>query len=332
MKWKEIIFGALITLIITIIAGITVWKLTKEPTKPDPVANVVFESDSPAHFESKSKNLMFNTVRIGNLGDKTAHKVTVSIEFPEETNILDFTISNSSGNAANGNHKELDSKKSEKLFSFDMLMPDEVVTISILTDGYEEDSLNISSRYDEGVGESGKLSKRLYIKPDNSNKSIVGALVAMLLGLFVAYMYYRLRGLLGGSRSKNNSAFMLLHQGLINEATQMFESEFNSRGVTSYEIANLGLCKGLSGEREKAEQFYKSAELYSSSKNIKALVEFNRALSYFNSDETEKAKKHFLIAVEKDESMVKNYIKYSVYAFALVNSFEEFQRFIPKGS
>lgn len=332
MKWKEIIFGALITLIITVIAGIVVWKLTKEPSKPTPNANIVFESDSPAHFESKSKNLMFNTVRMGNLGDKTAHKVTLSIEFPHDTNLLDFNVSNSSGKAANGNHKELESKPNEKLIFFEMLMPDEVVTISILTDGYDESYLKISSRYDGGVGKNGKLTKSFYIEPENNSKPIVGALIALVTGLFVAFMFHRLRQLMGGSRSINNSAFMLLHQGLINEATKMLESEFNSRGGTSYEIANLGLCKGLNGDIETAEKLYKSAELYSSSKKIKALVEFNRALSYFNSNELEKAKKHFSNALTSNQKMVKSYITYSVYARKLVEEIDDFKAFIPKNS
>lgn len=333
MKWKEIILGALITLIVTIVAGIVVWNLTKEPAKPDPKAKVVFEIDSPAHFKSKSKTLVFNTVRVGNLGNKTAHKTTISIEYPEKTTILDFTISNSSGKAAKGNHKELESKGNEKLILLESLMPDEVVTISMLTDGNTEDNLNVSARYEDGIGERGILAKGFYSVPErNKYKSILSMFITLLLGVFMTFMLYRLRQRMGGSRSVNNSAFMMLHQGLISDASKMLESEFHSKGGTAFEMANLGLCKGLSGDLEAAEKLYRSAELYSSSNPIKVLVEFNRSLSYFKAEKLEEAKLHFSNAIEINKRLVKWYVKLSEHGQNLVNHFDEFKGFSPKSS
>jgi hypothetical protein len=333
MKWKEIILGALITLIITIVAGMIVWNLTKEPTKPEPMAKVVFESDSPAQFKSKSKNLIFNTVRIGNLGNKTAHKTTISIEYPEKTNILDFTISNSSGKAAIGNNKVLESNKNEKLIFIESLMPDEVVTIAMLTDGNKNDNLIISARYENGVGEKGILAKGFYLEPErNKYKSISGLFITLLLGVFITFMLYRLRQRMGGSRSVNNSAFMMLHQGLIDEATKMLESEFHSKGGTAFEMANLGLCKGLSGDLDAAEKLFKSAELYSNAKPIKVLVEFNRSLTYFKSDDLDKAKLHFSNAIKTNKRLVKWYVKLSEHGQALVNNLDEFKEFSPISS
>jgi tetratricopeptide (TPR) repeat protein len=328
MKWKEIILGALITLVVTTVAGVVVWNLTKEPKKPEPESKVVFERDSKAHFKSKSQNLVFNTVRIGNLGNKTAHKLKLSIDYPEKTNILDFTISNSTGKASAGNHKELESESSNKLILIENLMPDEIVTISILTDGLIDDSIEVSARYAEGIGQEGSLAKGFFIEPErNRYEPLYAAFVAMLLGVFMSFMIYRLKQKLGGSRSINNSAFMMLHQGLIENATKMLESGFNSKGGTAYELANLGLCKALNGELETAEKFYKSAELYSKSKEIKALVEFNRSISYFNQNNFEKAKQHFTNAVNTSKSTIKWYVSLSDYAQELVDKFDEFKEF-----
>ena len=333
MKWKEIILGALITLIITIVAGLAVWDFTKEPKKPEPTAKIIFESDTPAYFKSKSKNLMFNTVRIGNLGNKTAHKITLSIAFPEKNNILDFTLSNSSGKAAKGNHKELESNGNEKLIFLESLMPDEIVTISILTDGNIEDHLVISSRYAEGVGEKGLLAKGFYIEPErNKSKVLIAVFISLFLGIFISFMIYQLKQNMGGSRSINNSAFLMLHQGLTSEATKLLESEFHSRGGTAFEFANLGLCKGLSGDLDAAEKLYTSAELYSPSKQIKVLVEFNRSLSYFQANDLDNAKKHFSSAIALNKRLVIWYIKFSRYAQNLVKSFDEFNELTVKDS
>lgn len=332
MKWREIIIGAIVTLLITVIGGLVVWKFTKKPPSPAPKSSIIIEYDTPALFESNLKRLLFNTIRVGNVGDKTAHDVFLSIEFPKNIKILDSAISISSGGSAYNNQKELLSKEYEKLISIKSLMPDEVVTISILVNGASNDKAKISARYDEGIGEYGSLTKRPN-SMDNQNEGRAGkaAMSALVLGALLVYMGLRLKNIMGGVRSVNNSAFMMLHQGMIKEATKLLEDEIARRGGTSYELANLGLCKSLSGDREGGENLFKVAELYSASNSIKTLVAFNRAIAYYKDGQTDEAVKLLECAIKQSKSSIEKYLKFSKYAVELVDERDEFSSIrIPK--
>lgn len=330
MRWKEMLFGALLTLLVTVIGGLVIWKFTKEPPKPDPLPYVVYQVDSPASFKSKSTNVMFNTVRIGNLGEKTATDVVLSIEFPENTKISDFSISNSSGAAARENQKILASKDNEKIIRIQSLMPSETVTVSILSSDYKKEELKVAARHSSGLAEEGSLSNRISISPEGGAKAKEAAVSALILGLILPIMLYRMKAMTGGFRSRNNSAFVMMHQGLIDDAQKVLESELHLKGGTSFELANLGLCKALSGDFESANKLYAAAELYSKTMHIKALVAFNRAISDFESDDKEGAKKHFEIAIKIYKRRIKKYVSYSLYAQAMISSLGGYDEFMPE--
>jgi len=225
-------------------------------------------------------------------------------------------------------------KKYEKLISIDSLLPEETVTISIITNEYSEKSLHVSGRYDEGLVEKGFLSKRIDIdkllgKGPQAEKA---ALTALLVGILLAVMLIRLKHELGGVRNVNNSAFMLLHSGLIEEATKILENNMTNRGSNSYEMANLGLCKALTGNKETAENYFSAAELYSRTKQIKALVAFNRAIVSFESEDYQSAKSYFENAAALAKSRIKLYVKCSKFGIKLAEHFEEFSEFLPPKS
>lgn len=326
MKWREIIIGAIVTLLITVIGGLVVWEFTKKPPSPEPKSSIVIEYDTPAIFESDSKRLLFNTIRVGNVGDKTAHDIFLAIEFPNNIEILDSTVSISSGGSAYNNQKELPSKKHEKLLSIKSLMPDEVVTISILVNGSSKDKAEISARYNEGIGKHGSLTKRpdIFIDPFDETRATKAAISALTLGALLVVMTFRLKNMMGGKRSVNNSAFMMLHQGMVKESTKLLEGEIARKGGTSYELANLGLCKSLSGDIEGGENLFKVAELYSSSKSIKTLVAFNRAIAFYKNGQTDEATKLLELAIKESKFSVEKYLKFSKYAVELVGERDEF--------
>lgn len=307
MKWKELIIGALVTLLVTIVGGVVGWKFTKVPPAPDPAPHIAYQMDTPAKFTSESKSVVFNTVRIGNLGNKVAEEIVLSVEFPDGTEISEFSIVNSSGAAARNNQNELSSEENEKIVQVDSLMPDEVITLSILTNSYEG-SPKVTVRYSGGLAEQGPLVKAP--NPDAEEpQAKKAALAALILGLLLPIMLYRLKRIMSEFRSLNNSAFMILHQGLIAEATKMLENEINSKGATSFELANLGLSKALSGDFDTATKLYSAAELYSKSKHIKALVAFNRAISSFDANDLTLAKEQFEIASNLYKKRIKEYVE-----------------------
>ena len=64
--------------------------------------------------------------------------------------------------------------------------------------------------------------------------------------------------------------------------------------------------------------------------HIKALVAFNRAISDFESDDKDGAKKHFEIAIKIYKRRIKKYVSYSLYAQAMISSLGGYDEFIPE--
>lgn len=165
---------------------------------------------------------------------------------------------------------------------------------------------------------------------DSESQAEKAAFAAMLLGIFIPLMIIRLRKIMGGIRSVNNSAFMMLHQGMVEEAKQLLDTEIARRGGTSFELANLGLCLALSDNRESGDKLFRAAELYSSANSIKLLVEFNRAISAHQNGENDSAISHFSSAWNISKRGLRRYLRLSKLAQQMVQECEEISTIVEK--
>ncbi len=331
LKWREILIGALISMAITIAGGVTVWQLTREPPKPPAKADIIFQADTPAKFKSKSKDLAFYTVRVGNVGEKAAKEVYVSIIFNKKSVITDSAVTISSGAAAHKNQTEIASDSNEKLVRITSLMPGEIITTSLLVKDSSAVQPVVSARHADGIGRENRLvGGKSTIDVDPESRAEKAALAALLLGILIPVMIFRLRKKMGGLRSVNNSAFMILNQGMVEEAKRMLETEIASRGGTAFELANLGLCLALSDNREGGEKLFRAAELYSSANSIKLLVEFSRAIAAHKNGENDSATSHFSNAWNESKRGVRRYLKFSELAQRMVQECEEISTLVEK--
>ena len=78
MKWREIIIGALVTLFVTALGGITVYYATKEPEIPKK-ENLVYTIEDPTTFESPTSSFRLQSIRLANVGDLPAEQITLGI-------------------------------------------------------------------------------------------------------------------------------------------------------------------------------------------------------------------------------------------------------------
>jgi hypothetical protein len=72
MRWKELLIGVAITLIVTVVAGILVWLITREP--PPTSEDLHFKTDYVALSAAPSA-LGVGSVKVANLGSKVARNV-----------------------------------------------------------------------------------------------------------------------------------------------------------------------------------------------------------------------------------------------------------------
>ena len=95
MRWREILTGALITLFVTIAAGIIVFYVTFQ--KAPAGEKLVYEVGKPFTFDSQKTKDSFQNIQVANIGEQAAHDVVVVVRFSGPVRVLDHSIGFSSG-------------------------------------------------------------------------------------------------------------------------------------------------------------------------------------------------------------------------------------------
>jgi len=109
MNWRDTLIGALVTLCITIIAGLILYYATRESS---PAEKLVYRIDTSGTFGADQNKLTFLTIHIQNTGNKAAKNVklvtTVEPGFSIESKQITFSVGQvadyqdtSSGNTLN---------------------------------------------------------------------------------------------------------------------------------------------------------------------------------------------------------------------------------------
>lgn len=213
MKLKEILVGAVVTLVVTFLGGVGIYYWTKEPDEKKTEA-LYYSISQVAKFKGGEKNVGFNIAKIRNQGGLTAKNVVLRIDFPS-ANITDYSIESASG--LKPKSQSIDKQKA--VFVFETLVPSDDVTLGLLTSTSE--TPEISLRSNESLG---KLEEK---KPISSAKEKINRLAVYyipFLGISaILALFYVLRT---GRRveevddsipinSRNDMGFVLLHQDLL---------------------------------------------------------------------------------------------------------------------
>ena len=109
------------------------------------------------------------------------------------------------------------------------------------------------------------------------------AIIAALIFAFLLPVYKKISKAtqLAYSDSTNNSAFLLLHQGFIQEASQILEDTIRKGEDITFAFSNFAICKAKDGEFEQADSLIRAAKFYAgSSQHENAVINFNESLIY----------------------------------------------------
>jgi tetratricopeptide (TPR) repeat protein len=248
---------------------------------------------------------------VKNFGTKPAHNVRIVAELPRDFSIKEKTVASTSGPVANFN----DLSSSDRLnISTQVLTPGEQVTASMLIDGPGEPVLQIGVRSDDSLGRKGEDAsvadgnKNAKVAAFVSGAAVFGAQMA-LMSLFL----WRRRNLFAGKADRaNNTAFVLLHQGLLDEATKLLKSHIEADGGTPVSLSNYALALGLSGDVKGAEQRLAAAEWWAANNTERSLVEFNRAVLEANNGDYAAAESALKKALSLHRS-IRRYADFSIW-------------------
>lgn len=318
MKWRDIIIGALITLFVTIIAGVIVYYVTRVPAKTQAQEKLVYQVEQPSCFLSEQNKLALLTIRVGNLGSKEANSTELAIKFEKDVSILDKQIKMSSAPA--GKFEDHSKVSNAVNLYFPVLLAGETATVSLMVDTPIQKIPEIGLRSAVSIGKEGPF---ILEKPQETNKKeLFGkALVALvpiaaflqlfLVGLLSRKIRSHIRRFIPITRSINNTAFLYIHQGLLKDAEQLLKNEITTRGADAFSLANYGLALCLNGKIEEGKKRLKATEWYSRLNHEKAVVAFNNALVALAEDDLEEGKKYLDVALKLSKHEITRYCKFS---------------------
>jgi hypothetical protein len=331
MHWKDILVGALVTLLVTIVAGIIVFYLTT-PRRPSG-EKLVYSLEQPFTYESPKTHDSFRTIKVANLGGQVSKDVTLIFTFGSGTKILDHAVNFSSGSGS-APVKD-DSNDQQIILHLESLLPSENMAVSVMLSGVFVGKPTISVRSGGAMGELVESAEPVDLSEKNRKYQVIAYLLPILavLQIVVALglkgpLARLIRRRVPSERSLNNTAFLYLHTGSRSDAERILRRGIWREGGDAHMLANYALALALAGHTDQAQSQIQAAAIYAEQKHEKAVVEFNRALILAYTGNPEGAKIHIQNAMELSKVQILRYLGFSLVVKELRRVLPTFNSFL----
>ena len=305
MNWRDIVIGFISALLVTVIGGSIVFYITKEPKNYQKTEKLMYATETIASFSAKKQKFTLFTLHLGNFGKDTARNVDVGVQFSKDTKIIDRSILLSTGPV--GRYNILDDEISALKIQFPTLIPNEEVKISFMISDNPTIDPKIGIKSEKTVAIKSSLGKKNDTKNITKINEIVSKLIfpIFLISIIMIIILYRTADRIKHSyyRNLNNTAFLLLHNGLANESKAIFEKEIKEHGAHSHLLSNYALNLVLDGKTEGVNERINVAELMAITKYDKAMVKFNKGLIKLIQNDVESGIEEISNAVELSGSI-----------------------------
>jgi len=312
MNWRNIIVGALLTLIVTVIGGILATILTRPPTLAE---HLVYTIDPPVTFDAQDTKISLISAKITNLGTATANDVVVNLKLPDVMSIVEHRTQMSSGPAAKYHTM---AEKNQITVDLDHLVPKETLTISAMLDGIADKPPLVSVRSESSMGEPGLPLEDNGKEPYPLLRDV--SLAMLSASWFGAMIWIWRSRRFEITKSVNNLAFLYIHQGLVEEAEQILCDYMGKKGATIYEIANYALALSLNGKTEQAQKLFAIGDRMAKRRYVRGLVEFNKCVAALGLTNFAQAREHLTKALALSPRQISEYCQFSVHIRAAVRN------------
>ena len=335
LRWRDIIIGAIVALFVTIVGGIIVYYVTGY--RSSALEKLVYQVEKPTLFETKDTKVSLVTVRAGNVGDRTAEGVNLVISFDEGTTIIDKKVRLSS--EPTGTYVDRSKGKTGVHLFFPNLVPSETATVSIMLAAIVKDVPIVGIRSATTVGEPGSFVRDA---PSGGTEGgtlqrllsrlipLIGGGQVLLLAMLSRRFRSRLRRFIPTFPSVNNTAFLYIHSGMVDEALGLLQNEVIRRGADAVTLANYGLALGLNGDREGAEKRLRAAEWWAQVKHERAVVAFNRAILALFANDIGVGRKYLREALQLS-SEIRRYCNLSIFVKKAAEQDQEIAALVSDG-
>jgi hypothetical protein len=311
MNWRDLLIGAALTLIVTVIGGVIVYVITREtPRQPD----LYYRAGASATFGGNTTTLSFASVEFGNNGKAVAEGVRLFARTKSGQPIRDKRIE-----AAPALVTDIRDRSTENSLDLTIprLLPGESVRVAVLIGG-PEGLKNLTVRSTTAIGQP-------IINNDDDDKSKFGLVLLVILALLSIQsllIVFRKRLLIkiglkvpASDDDRNNAAFVLLHTGLDEKAGQILDNILSSGTPGPYSLANSALVDALAGHNETADSAMDAAlwwaDTHHKDKHATAVVLFTRAIIKLHRGDNEGGKADLRSALDLSGEQIASYCRMS---------------------
>lgn len=311
MTIRDVLIGAVSSLVVTVLGGVAVYYATKEPDEKKS-ENLVFVLNQTAAFTGGAEEIAFSTLTITNEGGVAARKLAVSIGV-KDSDVRDLAI-----NAHDG-VREVSRERTPKFVRivFESLMPRESITVNLLLSKAERPTIDVrseTSRAEERPIAAGNDKQSRQERLNTISKILVpvGAVLSAAVWI-VLVVRLRSRGAFDFLPDRNNTGFLLLHHGLLEDADRVLGDAVRNGRSDQYTLSNYALCKALKGDNTQAQQLIDAASYRNRTGHGRAVMLFNEALIRLKLGDEPTALSKLTEAVRLSPKAIKRYCERSVH-------------------
>lgn len=304
MNLKQIILTAIITLVVTTIAGIAVNFYTNNYINKNELdEKLIYEIKNISKFKSDTIKISLLTIEITNIGKKRSENIFIKIDFTDKMNIEGTNALIERTKESIKLTKQSDSSIEYRL---EYLHPNDKVIINIVANqDIKTPSLIVESSNVIGVKKDFTSIK------DNTKNSKWFSIMLLTISMLAPILY--LYGRKGYPRDLNNSAFLFLHNNQLSFAEKLLNKKILNHGATSLELSNLALIKYLKNKDiDEYNALLRMANFTSRNKNHDFIITFNDFIIACYENNELNANKLFEKAVKLNKKEFKKYLEYSL--------------------
>lgn len=310
MKWREVLIGAVATLMVTVLGGVAVYYATKEPDEKKS-ERIKFTTSQAAAFTGGSQDMALSTVTVSNDGGVPAKHLVVLVSF-KAVELRDLAVSTSLSIRETARQKTTKGIRIE----YDTLLPKESITLSLLLSGVEKPSVEVRS--DASLGEEQQATNTSKSKANKITEMLVPvASVLSVLIWLLAFWVLRRRGILDLLPDRNDAGFLMLHHGLTEEADSILGGAVRAGRCDQFTLFNYALCKAAMGDIAQAKNLLRAANFRERTGHGKSVVLFNEGLVNLIAGDKDAALKSLKQAIELSPTHIKRYCQRTIHLDAV---------------
>jgi tetratricopeptide (TPR) repeat protein len=298
----------ILPIVVTVLGGILLYHY---PNWAEAEEKLTYSVEATSSLSVKNDVFTVHTLRLQNTYKRRVEEVSFKLKYDRKFEELVVEAADRS----NTSHSlDISANKESATIEIPSLRSHEIVTFQVFAKSDSPQSVQLSLKSKNYLGEEAIEESPLHWDFKFISRLLLGVLYFCLIIFFLVRLRRRDFSIssLNGSllKSRNNTAFVLLHLGLTEDAKSLLLRTIDNSGATAFELSNLAVCYSLEKDYEKASKYLKAASFLVDKEDFSNIL-LNRGLIAFHQGNLIEAKHHIDKFRAKFPKTFRHYSKYS---------------------